>query len=247
LEGYETVRAFEPHDLYRWAEARALLEADTWVNVNVLEGRAFPKGGPEAAGPVWRSADDPVLTFGPGSALRMFQDLDPDKERLLDSSPGEDESYWDPFFRLQGAYLLLWTVYERLTALRYGPSLNVTDRLHRLEAEDVFREAFLAADANTGDVVYDSRDLDKVTIGPDGSKALDYWYQVRSNLSHRGKSAYRDSTIVYEAFQQAHLVLERLILKLVHPRAPDTVAPKSSARVSAPAEVSVEGVHSVQK
>ena len=87
--------------------------------------------------------------------------------------------------------------------------------------------------------------LDKVTIGPDGSKALDYWYQVRSNLSHRGKSAYRDSRIVYEAFEQAHLVLDCLIPMLVHPRAPDTITPKSSVRVSAPGESSVEGVRSM--
>ena len=122
---------------------------------------------------------------------------------------------------MQAAYLLLWTVYERLTALRYGPSRDVMARLQDLERDKAFREAFHDCGARTGEVVCDSRDLATVRIGADGSKALDYWYQVRSNLSHRGKSAYRDSKIVYEAFEQAYLVLDRLISKLVHQRAPD--------------------------
>jgi hypothetical protein len=63
--------------------------------------------------------------------------------------------------------------------------------------------------------VYNSQNLKKVTISADGSNALDCWYQVRSNLSHLGKGGYGDSRIVSEAFVQAHLVLVRLISKLV--------------------------------
>jgi hypothetical protein len=255
-DGYQAVRVFEPPDLYRWKKVLAVPEGGNRIEANVLEGKfvvpegnSVPKGNPEPIGREWRSADDPVLKYAPTVAFQMFNDLHRyrDRERLRESPLSEDASYWDGCFRLQAAYLLLWTVYERLTALRYGPLLGPMARLHRLEKDDAFGEAFSEARAKTGDFVYNSQNLRKVTIGADGSNALDCWYLVRSNLSHRGKGGSSDSQIVSEAFEQAHLVLVRLILKLVHPRAPDTITPQSSARVSAPGECPVEGVRSTKQ
>jgi len=36
----------------------------------------------------------------------------------------DDPKFWRVFFRLQAAYLLLWSVVERYAALRYGPGLR---------------------------------------------------------------------------------------------------------------------------
>ena len=59
---------------------------------------------------------------------------------------GLDASYREPFFRLPAAALRLWTVFERLTALRLDPSFDSVARLNELEKEKVFREVFLTAD-----------------------------------------------------------------------------------------------------
>ena len=75
LEGYEAVCRFEPRHLYRWTEALAIptgARDNDPVNTNVLIGRSPAKGGPEGSSPVWRSADDPVLVFGPAVAFGIF-------------------------------------------------------------------------------------------------------------------------------------------------------------------------------
>lgn len=224
LGGYQAVRVFEPLALYEWNTASAVPDGGGRIEVNVVEGKfvvpkgnSVPKGNPEPIGREWRSADDPVLKYAPMVAFQMFKDLHRgrERERLPESQQSEDASYWDRCFRLQAAYLLLWTVYERLTTLRYGPLLGPMARLRRLENDDAFREAFSEAGAKIGDFVYNSQNLKKVTMRADGSNALDCWYQVRSNLSHRGKGGSSDSQILSEAFVQAHLVLVRLISKLV--------------------------------
>jgi Gamma-glutamyl cyclotransferase, AIG2-like len=212
--GYATVQRFEPAHLYRWESVQVRV-GDATEEANVLIGRSPDKGGAEGHEGQWSSADDPVLRFGPVTAAAMVADLQPRLDILVRPSPGEDRSYWEPFFRLMAAYLLLWTVYERLTALMFGPGLDVMTRLTRLEGEDVFRRAFKVSNALSGLVVYDSRDLGKATVRPDGTRALSYWYQVRSNLSHRGKSAYRDSTIVYDAFVDAYNVLRLMMIELI--------------------------------
>lgn len=213
-DGYATVRRLESDDLYRWERVQVRVD-DAMEEANVLIGRSPGRGGAEAHGPHWSSADDPVLRFGPVTAAAMVTDLEEHHDILVGSSPGEDRRYWEPFFRLMAAYLLLWTVYERLTALMFGPRLEVMTRLSQLEGHDAFRRAFSVAKVRSGLVVHDSRDLDRIFIRPDGSRALRYWYQVRSNLSHRGKSAYRDSTIVYDAFVDAYNVLRLVIVELI--------------------------------
>lgn len=63
-----------------------------------------------------------------------------------------------------------------------------------------------------GQRVVDSRDpSNRVEIGSDGEGAWDYWYQVRSNMSHRGKGGNRDAEIVREALVDLHDVLRLMI------------------------------------
>ncbi len=64
-----------------------------------------------------------------------------------------------------------------------------------------------------GNQVYDARSpANKVVIRADGSRASDYFYQVRSNLSHRGKTAFRDGQLVLNALVQPHDAM-RILLK----------------------------------
>jgi hypothetical protein len=77
----------------------------------------------------------------------------------------------------------------------------------------LFAECLAGARVRTGRRVVDSRDPgDHVNIGDHDERAWSYWYQVRSNLSHRGKGAARDADIVREALIDVHDVL-RLLLR----------------------------------
>ena len=212
VSGYEIVCSFEPRDLYKWSPTPALVQVvgggGIMRNSNVLLGRSERRGNPDPAGHVWHSRDDPVLRIAPKVAVDMYSSLD---EQWLFPGRERTDQHWEQLFRLQAAYLLLWTTYERLMALRYGPALNPMRLIGLLESEPAFTEAFRAAGCQSGYSVFDSRDLHKVTVGSYGEHALEAWYLVRSNLSHRGKGAHGDSGTLASAFTDSHGVLNYLL------------------------------------
>lgn len=112
------------------------------------------------------------------------------------------------------AYLLLWAGIERYTALSYGPGLDPSARLKQFGDDSRFKEA-LAHTVERGDKVFDARD-------PTAAFHLDparpassskYFYQVRSNLSHRGKGAWSDGEKVRLALVDLLQVFERMLEK----------------------------------
>jgi hypothetical protein len=127
------------------------------------------------------------------------------------SSQPDTPVLWSSFFQLQASYLLLWSVVERYTALRFGPGKETGERIRQLNQDASFRKAVIAADARPG-VVFDSRDQGAYRLAADGSGAAEYFYRVRSNLSHRGKSAFKDGQLVYKATTEL-LAAMRILLK----------------------------------
>jgi hypothetical protein len=57
--------------------------------------------------------------------------------------------------------------------------------------------------------VYDSRDPSKygTLVRDNPRKCLDYYYYVRSNLSHRGKGAFNDGEIVRCSLLELHSIV----------------------------------------
>ena len=75
--------------------------------------------------------------------------------------------------------------------------------------------AFLKAVADAGakpGVVVDSRDPGRRhRLAADGTGAAEYFYQVRSNLSHRGKSAFQDAQLVHKAVTELRRAMRILL------------------------------------
>lgn len=123
--------------------------------------------------------------------------------------------FWRQFFRLQASYLLLWSVVERYTALRYGPALEPGDRVRRMGNDPAFQAALKTVGAKP-DTVVDSRDPTKtIKLRPDGTGGAHYYYAVRSNLSHRGKGAFRDACLVLKAVVELHDAMLELLAQHV--------------------------------
>jgi hypothetical protein len=123
-------------------------------------------------------------------------------------------------FHLQAAHLLTWSAVERLAALMFGPDSDgdaVTRRIGRFGDVDSWPNLFRRAGIRSNDrhVYRSNRRNDSEQIDPNGRRAWDFWYQVRSNLSHRGKSTRRDLDIVREALVDVHDVLRLLLLHSV--------------------------------
>lgn len=204
--GYATVRRFEPSRHYRWAPRGVELTVfGSPLRANALLGIRPDTGAEQEHLSAWSCADDPVFVRGlPIAASLALPWLQP-------------SASLDGLFHLQSAYLLLWSVVERLTALRFGPVAPPMQRLRLLSLDQQWATWFRAAEVPMGERrVVDSRDpADKVRLKPDGSNAWSYWYQVRSNLSHRGKGAHRDVRIVADAFIDVHDVLRAMLLSLL--------------------------------
>jgi gamma-glutamylcyclotransferase (GGCT)/AIG2-like uncharacterized protein YtfP len=190
-DAYQQISDFEPRAQYRWDTVQTL---DRNLKVNVLVARSPSKGHPEPFEEgSWSHLHDPVFREGlnlVGEVLRKSG-----KKPFQSAPPHAFE--WDRFFRLQMAYLLLWAAVERYTALAFGPNVDPNDRVKKLGASPEFQRAVAVAVSRTG-IVSDSRDpsttyrIDRNT--PD--EAALYYYQIRSNLSHRGKGAWNDGELV---------------------------------------------------
>ncbi|WP_433493646.1 hypothetical protein ACQP26_19785 [Micromonospora sp. CA-248089] len=199
-EAWQTVADFEPVAQYAWSTSEALTEDGQSITANVLAGAKLQRGVSGDPVQEWSASHDPVLGEGLAEVRRLVLEAAPHGVQPQPDSPG----FWRQFFRLQASYLLLWSAVERYTALRYGPALDPWDRVCRLDNDLAFQDALRTVNAESGSVV-DSRDpTTKVTLRPDFTGGARYYYQVRSNLSHRGKGAFRDARLVLKACVELH-------------------------------------------
>ena len=188
-DAYRTVCEFEPRNHYEWREIRP----ETGKLANVLVARYPRKGNPQPLeAPEWKLADDPA--FGAGlKAVRQVNSEVSEKE----------ERNWEQFFRAQMAYLLLWSILERLSALCFGAAhdpMKRINRLHELRGMD----DLVRAHVKRPDRVSDSRNP-KETCTLDATsaeKCFKYYYQVRSNLSHRGKAVHSEVDKVVKSLDE---------------------------------------------
>lgn len=211
-DAYERIGSFEPRKHYRWEEKEVVSASGETLRANVLVGRSPGKGTSPDPLDRWQGRLDPVLCFGFPVVGSMVRELaDPE----FPVAPGDSAAMWDRFFRLSGTYLLLWSIVERYTALRFGPGVDPHARVRMLDDCEEFRAAVQTVGVNSSRPVVDSRDPSDVhRIRPDGSRAASYWYAVRSNLSHRGKSAFQDGQLLRQCTQDLHGTMAHLLQRM---------------------------------
>jgi hypothetical protein len=131
-------------------------------------------------------------------------------EEPFDATP-PDSFDWERLFRLQMAYLFIWTIVERYVALAHGPALDPGQKIEALGQDAIFAEA--VSEVAREDRVADSRDpADTYRLDPtDPVRSAKYYYQVRNNLIHRGKGTWRDGEIVRQSLTEMLGIVERLL------------------------------------
>lgn len=173
-DAYARISAMEPGSQYRWAVTTAEGEC-----ANVLVGRS-PHKGSVYLEEAWSSWSDPLFT----EALQVVIDT------LNEPKTG---SLYTPLFRLQMAYLLLWSSMEHYISLRYCLSDKATEKIWRLADEEAFARGLLKHVTRRDDVYRADRPRGKEVLDANSPlKSLRYYYQLRSNITHRGKRALRD-------------------------------------------------------
>jgi hypothetical protein len=139
-DAWSVVCSFEPATQYKWGIATTFSGQEE-IAANVLEGRRVRTGSAEENVQQWSARLDPVFTEGLDEVRRVVDDVVPDGVGPQPDTP----QLWHSFFRLQAAYLLLWSIFERYTALRFGPGRKPWPRVVRLGKDPSFREAVAAA------------------------------------------------------------------------------------------------------
>ena len=185
-EAYERIAQMEPENQYFWGTKQLVNEN---VTVNVLVGKSPQKGSVSHCEESCNGWEDPLFT----AALEVIEETINSKDAVTFD--------WNmkPLFRLQMAYLLLWSSIERYASLRYHLGKErVMEKVKKIAvAEKGFALSLQKHVANTRKLSRADNPQDKVELDPDDALAsIMYYYQVRSNITHRGKGIPRDYEIL---------------------------------------------------
>jgi hypothetical protein len=194
-EAYDRISSLEPDRHYLWGKATA-----SGRTANVLLGRSPKKGSIPCEKDEWDGWDDPLFS----SALDVVEET-LHVQRQFD---------WDlkPLFRLQMAYLLLWSAIERYVSLRYHLGDKVTQKVKKLADESAFANGLLEHVTQRREVYRADRPDQKVVLDPQRpAKALEYYYQIRSNIAHRGKAVVLDHERVLSSLSELLLIFRGVL------------------------------------
>ena len=174
-QAYYRIVELEPDKLYRWDMITAITQEGDSIRCNTLIGR-YAERGSVAADEEWNGKQDPLFIEGLDEVRRIGKEVkNSAASHLL-------------LVRAQMAYLLLWTVIERLASIRYHLGKNVREKVMHLAKEASFQNALREVVKEKRSVYRADDPEERLTLNPaKPENSLKYYYQVRSNATHRGK------------------------------------------------------------
>jgi hypothetical protein len=183
----------------------------------VFVGRKMGKGNPERLYTSWASKLDPIFSQ---SFPLLHQDIAGNALKFTDAEH-DPVGYWSQMNRLLSQYLLLVSILEHLTVVKFGGSKKQDPmvRIRKLQQSQGFARAFsvlIDERSNPPIKVSDSRAVGDSLSSSNPEQVLLAWYQVRSNLQHRGKASLFDAKLVQKScIGLSNFILEYLRLNVL--------------------------------
>jgi hypothetical protein len=204
LIAYNCISEIEPEDQYYWGEIDVGDERGRGGAVeraNVLIGKKPQKGSVGLEGGNWNGRDDPLFK----EALDVI-------EQVLNQNC-EFHDDLRKLFRLQMGYLLLWSAIERYAALRYHLGRGVMQKVWHIAEDPTFKQQVAKVQDDGQRWVYRADEPGKrVRFVPSNpEESLEYYYQLRSNMVHRGKSQHGDSEKVRKALSELLSIFTKML------------------------------------
>lgn len=197
-QAYAVISDMEPSNLFYWDS----VEIDGEV-CNILSGKKIDRGSHEIDMQeyidIW---NDPTFN----DALEVV-------ENELSGKPNE---CWDmkAFFKLQMSYLLLWSALERFATLRYGFGQNPVKKIEMLARDKTFC-ASVGKHVSEKDPVKvfrtDDPEKNYVAKPDDPLSTIRAYYQLRSNITHRGKSYNKDYQRLFNSAKTMLLIFRDVL------------------------------------
>ena len=197
-KSYRIIIKIEPDELYRWDTAEAQ-NGPECQKVNVFAGLKVKRGTHPLETETWNGREEPLFS----TALEVITKT-LNKNRKFN---------WNlkPLFGLQMAYLLLWSAIERFASFKYHLGDKAVEKVFRIADEPEFVKALQELVTEPRTVYRSDKPENKVTLDPNiPKKGLAYYYQVRSNITHRGKAAYGDHDTLVKSLEELLEIFNRI-------------------------------------
>lgn len=195
-DAYYRIIEIEPDEVYRWDE----IKVNDGIVANVLLGKKVQKG----------SYDLEHLEEWDGKSDPFFKQGLEEVEAILRDNSNFDSEYRS-LFRLQMAYTLLWSAIERYAGLKYHLGNRANEKVYQIAQEKSFVDS-LRKNVKGTRKVFSAADLSRHTLDPlDPEKSIRYYYQVRSNTIHRGKSVTSDFEIVKSSLEELLAIFKDIL------------------------------------
>jgi hypothetical protein len=191
-QAYETIATFEPKGTYEWTPA---VVGDRRANVLYA---ADPEAGNPIDWPDWDGWEDPLFK----EALQVVEET---------QQQAQKHDLYHQLFRLQMAYMLLWSAIERYATFRFRATGRTEARISKLATDETGAQIFAELVAQhvpeaVAPNVITVRDHDGRVFRRDPSQplqCLSFFRHVRHNVTHRGKSVpFRDTVLLADSLAQ---------------------------------------------
>jgi gamma-glutamylcyclotransferase (GGCT)/AIG2-like uncharacterized protein YtfP len=210
---WEIVQEYEGSDLYRKTDVVVTDEDGKAINCQTFVGkREKARGYSNLENQEWSSRNDPYLAYSFPILLKSISQVKSDgypADMYLD--------YWKYMNTLQERYLLLTVILEHIALLVIGThdTSGPTARIKALGLTQEWKFAFEKVQANPGITIIQVKDSKKLKYKYDNERAeeaINTYYQVRSNLSHQGKSGgYADCELMYACLKDLSSIMSEYL------------------------------------
>jgi len=199
-EFWKIVNEYEGTHNYKFESQIPVIAGGDELKAGVYIGRKMGKGNPEKLYSPWSTKLDPIFSQ---SFPLLHREISINSIKFTDADY-DPVGYWTQLNGLLSQYLLLVSIFEHLTVVKYGGSKKQEPmiRIRKLQQSKGFSSAFEKLQDekfNPPVRVSDSRAVEDTLSSSNPDQALLAWYQVRSNLQHRGKASIFDAKLVLKS------------------------------------------------
>ena len=183
-EAYDCICKTQHNKLYEWEE----IEVDN-KQTNVLIGVNPEKGNSPFEKSTWDydGREDPFFK----EAIEVIENELNDKTKKSNDI--------NDFFKLQMTYMLLWASIERYASLKYNNSRPMITQF----SKDELVKTSLKKHVYEQRTVYSAKDLKNYTLNRNNPYySIKYYYTIRCNVVHRGKSIFKDESMLRESLKE---------------------------------------------
>lgn len=200
IDFWRVVTEYEGTTNYKFVDSIPVLSEGKEHLTGAFIGRKMGKGNPERLYTPWTSKLDPIFSQ---SFPILHAEISGNSLKFI-RAEHDPRGYWGQMNKLLSQYLLLVSILEHLTVVKFGGSKKQEPmiRIRKLQQSQGCLNALrgLSDEKNNPPIeVVDSRAVKDSLSSSNPEQALFAWYQVRSNLQHRGKASLFDATLVHKS------------------------------------------------